>query len=190
MYRNTLFMIFMAFTLAGYSQEGNYRLFDYYEGYIVKGDGTKERGFIQYLDESDRYEKVVFKKTMDDKKEKFKVKDLAGYKVADTEYKSLEYEDVIFKGRNFLIVKDRGCINTYSMRKYDSEDRTWSTIFVLETEDRAVNYQKFALGFAKSFSEFLKDDAELSQKVRDGEKGYGLLRMDQIIAEYNERCKN
>ncbi|HKK38552.1 MAG TPA: hypothetical protein VJ949_04000 [Cryomorphaceae bacterium] len=190
MYRNTVFAICMAFSLVGFSQEGNYRLFDYYEGYIVKGDGTKERGFIQYLDESDRYEKVVFKKTMDSKKEKFKVKDLSGYKVADTEYKSLEYEDVLFKGRNFLIVGKQGCINTYTMRKYDSEDRTWSGIVVLETEDRAVNYQKFALGFAKSFSEFLKDDAELSQKVRNGEKGYGILRMDQIIAEYNERCKS
>lgn len=170
------------------AQNNNYRLFDYYEGYIVKGDGEKVLGYIQYLDESDRYEKVIFRKDMQSKKEKYKVKDLTGYKVADTEYKSLEYEDVLFKGRNFLIVLDKGCINTYQMRKYDSEDRSWSTIMVVETKDRAVNYQKFGLNFSKSFSEFIQADDELAAKVRSGQKGYGLLNMEKIIEEYNQNC--
>jgi hypothetical protein len=32
---------------------------------------------------------------------------------------------------------------------------------------------------------FVADDEELSKKVADKEKGYGMLQIDKVIAEYN-----
>lgn len=171
------------------AQDQKYRLFDFYEGYIITNDGTKERGFIQYLDESDRYEKVIFKKDLKGKKEKFKFGDIQGYNVADTEFKAIEYDDVMFKGRKFLIVDEVNCISTYHFRQYDDVDKAWETITIFENDEGAINYQKFALSFAKTMAELVKADAELAAKVQNKEKGYGLLKMYDIVAEYNANCK-
>ena len=48
----------------------------------------------------------------------------------------------------------------------------------------------FALKFASKMSEWISDDAVLSKKVADKEDGYGMLKILEIIAEYNENCKN
>ena len=45
--------------------------------------------------------------------------------------------------------------------------------------------QDFAIGFAKKMSAFVADDEELSKKVADKEKGYGMLQIDAIVDEYN-----
>lgn len=176
-------------TFSAQSQSPKYEPFQYYEGYIVKNDGTEERGYVQYLDEADRYQKVIFKTGHKEKKQKFKVGDIAGYMVAGTEYKGMQYDDVIFKQRKFLIVDERGCISTYHFREFDDDDRTWKTITVFENAEGAVNSQKFALSFAKSMGEFVKDNPGLAEKVRNKEKGYGMLKMYDIIDEYNADCQ-
>lgn len=38
-------------------------------------------------------------------------------------------------------------------------------------------------------SEYVSDYAELSKKILDKEKGYGLLKILDIIDEYNTWCK-
>lgn len=187
--KHILLFVLALGTLTGYTQDNKYRLFEFYEGYIIHNDGTKERGYIQHLDESDRYEKVVFKTDLKAKKQKFKVGQIAGYKVADTEYRGVEYADVMFKGRKFLIIDELGCINTYHFRQYNSEDRAWETITIFENDEGAINSQKFVLSFAKSMGELVKADAELAEKVRNKEKGYGLLNMYKIVDEYNANCK-
>lgn len=186
--RYSLFIIFTLIAISTSAQDQKYRLFDFYEGYIITNDGNKERGYIQHLDESDRYEKVIFKKELKGKKQKFKFGDIKGYKVADTEYKAVEFADVVFKGRKFLIVDEINCISTYHYREYDNEDGAWQTITVLENEEGAVNYQKLGMKFAKNLSEFLKNDNEIAQKVLNKEKGYRLIHMFDIINEYNENC--
>lgn len=187
--KHILLLILALGTLAGHTQDSKYRLFEFYEGYIVKDDGTKERGYIQHLDESDRYEKVVFKTDPKAKKQKFKVGQIAGYKVADTEYRGVEYADVMFKGRKFLIIDELGCINTYHFRQYNATDRTWETITIFENDEGAINSQKFLLSFAKSMADLVKADPELAEKVLNKEKGYGLLNMYNIVSEYNANCK-
>src|SRR5690606_33780871 len=171
-----LILITASICISGQAQEQKYRPFEFYEGYIITNDGTQERGFIQYLDESDRYEKIVFKKDLKGKKEKFKFGGIQGYKVADTEFKAVEYDDVMFKGRKFLIVDEINCISTYHYRQYDEMDKAWETITIFENDEGAINYQKFALSFAKTMAELVKSDPELAEKVRNKEKGYGLLK--------------
>jgi hypothetical protein len=48
-----------------------------------------------------------------------------------------------------------------------------------------VTIAYFGLGFAKKLSQYLSDYPELSKKVADKEKGYGMLKLLDIIAEYN-----
>lgn len=183
------FLLVFGLSTALSAQEDPYETNVFYDGYIVHKDGTKERGFIQYLYEADRYEKVVFRKEQGGKKLKYKTKDLDGYMVAEKTYKAVEYDDVIGKGRKFLAVDKEGCINVYYYTQRD-DDGSWSVINVFENDKTAVNYQKFALNFAKKMAEFVEEDAELSAKVAEKEKGYGMLQMHDIIEEYNERCEN
>lgn len=178
----------LAVALQAYSQEDPFRLFQFYDGYIVHHDGTTERGFIQYLDETDRYEKVVFQKDKDGKKQKYKVVDLDGYMVAETRYKALEFDDIIGKTRKFVVITDEGCINSYFYRVL-GDDGVWSGMTIFETDKMTVNSQKFALSFSKKMAELLADDPELAARVANKEKEYGMLKMYDIVAEYNERCK-
>ncbi len=99
-------LLFVAFMATGIvqAQEPTYRIGKYYEGYILEKDGEKVRGYIQYLSESQRYEKVLFKTEKNGKKSKYKPKDIYGYKVADTEYRSCQFKTVLFKDTKFLIV--------------------------------------------------------------------------------------
>lgn len=185
-----LILITVFICTSGQAQEQKYRLFDFYEGYIITNDGTQERGFIQYLDESARYEKVVFKNELKGKKQKFKFGGIQGYKVADTEYKAVEYDDVMFKGRKFLIVDEINCISTYHFRQYNSDDQAWEAITVFENDEGAISYQKFGLSFAKTMAELVKADPEIAEKVLNKEKGYRLLKMYDIVDEYNAKCKD
>lgn len=168
------------------SAQGKYELFEFYEGYIITETGEKQRGYIRYLDESDRYEKVVFKKEHKGKKQRFKAKDIAGYKVADVVYHAIQYEDIPFKSNRFLVLEKEGCLNLYSYRKLNNG--AWEAEKILKNKDRAVTTQKFVLGFAKKMAEMVADDKELASKIRNKEKGYSLLNMEAIIDEYNSRC--
>jgi len=189
MYKFVFVFFFSLLYVNGFAQTNKYRLFDYYEGYIIQKDGTEKRGYIQYLDESDRYKKVIFRPTKKGKKEKYNPKNLKGYKVADVTYHAVQYEDVILKGLKFLALEKDGCIKRYTFRQYSVEDKAWETTMVLVTKDRAVSTQTFLLKFAEKMAELVKDQPELAQKVKNKEKGYRLLAIENIIDEYNKNCK-
>ena len=186
--RKFILLLLVVFFTNSLQSQTEYRLFSYYEGYVIKKDGSKERGFIQYLDETDRYKKVIFRKTKKDKRQKFGVKDIKGYKVADVTYHAVEFKGPVFKNLNFLIVEAEGCINKYGMRKL--EDGAWKGVIVYQKDGKAVSADVFALNFAKKMSEFIKDDKELATKVKNKEKGYRILAIDAIIEEYNTNCVN
>lgn len=169
-----------------FAQDTNYRLFEFYEGYIIKKDGSRERGYIQHIDESDRYEKVIFRKELKGKKESFKPKDIGGYKVADKVYHAVQYEDIPFKNFKFLILEKEGCLNQYYYRKLS--EGAWSTEVVIKNDDKAVSTQRFIMGFSKKMAEMIQDDKELAAKVSNKEKGYGLFHIEAIIDEYNANC--
>lgn len=169
------------------AQQSRYSISNFYEGYIINKDGEKEKGFIMYLDETERYKKVIFKKDKKAKKKRFNVKDIKGYKVAEQTYHALQYKAVILKQTNFLLLEKEGCINTYSKRTIN--EGAWENEMILSLNGDVVSTQTFALGFAKKLSAFIKDNVELSDKVKNKEKGYRLLSLEAIITEYNEACK-
>lgn len=179
-----LFVVFIAINTN--AQDSNYKLFEFYEGYIVKKDGNKERGYIQYIDESDRYEKVIFKKEKKGKKERFKPKDIAGYKVADKVYHAVQYEDIPFKNNKFLVVEKEGCLNQYYYRKLN--EGVWETEVILKNKDKAITTQKFILGFANKMAEMVEDNKALASKIKNKEKGYSIMHIEAIVDEYNSNC--
>lgn len=181
----------MAFMATGITQaqEQTYRIGNYYEGYIINNDGEKVRGYIQYLDESQRYEKVLFKTEKKGKKSKYRPKDIQGYKVADVEYRSCQFKTVLFKQTKFLILAKDGCMQMLTWRQYDREDRAWTGEIVLKVNGEAVSTQTFVMSFAKKMAELVKDNKELYEKVKNKEKGYRLLSMEAIVDEYNEQCE-
>jgi hypothetical protein len=170
------------------AQESTYRIGQFYEGYIVKKNGNEVRGFIQYLDESDRYKKVVFKEEKRGKKSKFKPKDISAYKVAGVEYRACNFKAAIMRDTKFLKVEGDGCIEQLSWRQYSYEDRAWQNEVVLRKDGEAISTQTFVLGFAKKMSAFIKDNKELSNKVKTKQKGYRLLSLEAIVNEYNDQC--
>ncbi|MGJ8684074.1 MAG: hypothetical protein ACSHWW_05605 [Nonlabens sp.] len=184
-----LVVAFMATGIAQ-AQEPTYRIGQYYEGYIVEKDGEKVRGYIQYLSESQRYEKVLFKKEKNGKKSKYKPKDIYGYKVADTEYRACQFKSVLFKDTKFLQVAQDGCMEQLEWRKYDSDDQSWSSEIVLRVNGEAESTQRFVMSFAKHMSKMVKDNKELYNKVKNKEKGYRLLSLEAIVREYNEQCED
>ncbi len=182
-----LALLFTATT--SYAQDQEYRIGDYYEGYIVNNDGERVRGYIQHLDESERYEKVIFKEDRKAKKSKFKPKNIKGYKVAGVEYRSCNFKAVIMRDTKFLAVGKDGCMEMMSWRKYNYEDRAWEGEIVLRVNGEAVSAQTFVMGFAKRMSALVKDNKELYNKVKNKQKGYRLLSLEKIVDEYNEQCE-
>ena len=184
---NKLLCLFLIVFLGTHiNAQEKYELFEFYEGYIITKTGKKQPGYIKYLDERDRYEKVIFKKKHKSKKQRFKAKDIAGYKVADVVYHAVQYEDIPFKSNRFLVLEKKGCLSLYSYRKFNNG--AWETEKILMNKDAAVTSKKFVLGFAKKMAEMIENDEELASKVRNKEKGYSLFNMEAIIDEYNNRC--
>ncbi|MDN3724886.1 hypothetical protein QRD02_10865 [Aequorivita sp. SDUM287046] len=171
---------------AAFTYGQNYKLGNFYEGYIIKIDGTKEMGYILYDDESVSYEKVTFKKEQKGKKERFKPKDIAGYKVADKVYHTVQFQDIPFKNTKFLVLEKEGCLNQYSYRTLS--EGAWSTSMILKNDEKAVNTQNFIMGYADKMAELVKDDKELANKIKNKEKGYSLLNLEAIVDEYNTNC--
>lgn len=182
-----LAILFTATT--SYAQEEEYRIGTFYEGYIVDNDGERVRGYIQYLGEPDRYEKVIFKEEKNSKKSKFTPKKIKGYKVAGVEYRSCNFKAVIMRDTKFLEVGKDGCMEMLSWRKYDREDQAWKGEIVLRVNGEAVSTQTFLMGFAKRMSALVKDNKELYNKVKNKQKGYRLLALEAIVDEYNEQCE-
>jgi hypothetical protein len=46
------------------------------------------------------------------------------------------------------------------------------------------------LGFAKKGSELVKEYPELAKKIANKEKGYGVTKLEEIVAEYNDWYAN
>ncbi len=183
-------IILLLFVTAGMFtvQAQDYKISNFYEGYIIKKDGTKERGYIMYNDESVRYEKVIFKKELKGKKESYKPKDIAGYKVADQTYHAVQYKDIPFKNNKFLLLVKDGCLKQYALRTLNNG--AWDTTMILQNDEEAVNTQTFIIGYADKMANMVKNDKELAAKIKSKAKGYSILNMEAIVDEYNANCKS
>lgn len=178
-----------------------------YPGYIITTSGDTVKGFIQHNGRSENQVKAVFWTNPDDKKTKkeYEPEDIKGYMVGDKTYRSIQYSGgLMAKPWRFnLLVKD-GQIAEYrfynkegdhvgvktmkpgeTQAQYDERMHKEDVVYQKGT-DKPVTMQYFGLKFASKMSEYVSDYPELSKKVADKEKGYGMLQMMNIIDEYNK----
>ncbi len=188
-----------------------YRGGELYPGYIVDATGAKTEGFIKYQNRYTMQNEVLFFTDKDDKKSKtkYKTSDLSEYQVADKLYHCIHYSGgLMSKPVRANLVVTKGCITEYVwydraenfaiMQKGASETeeefmaRMYPSkmVFSKKGDAEVRSLDQFALGFAKKMSEFVGDNAELAKKVADKEKGYGMLNIQPILAEYNAACKD
>jgi len=198
MIRKSILLLFFGIILFHQSKaqdwsEKVYKIGKIYPGYYVDNTGDTVQGYFYHGDKIDNQNNCHYYLNETDKKptKKFKPADLKGYKVGDKTYRTINYSGGLFaKPLRFNLVVNDGAITEFI---FYSEDLTTpnetKTVFHKphdKTNSDPVELQSFGLKFAKKMSEYLADYPELSKKVADKADGYGLLKILEIIKEYNE----
>jgi hypothetical protein len=191
----------LAMTAGAQDWSGNvYRIGEKYPGYYVKPTGDTVQGYLKMGGQIENQSNINFYVNETDKKptEKLGPEDITAYKVGDKMYRSIHYSGgLLAKPLRFnLIIKD-GAITQFKW--YDQSTTypfpiTEKEVYVNSHnkdggEVRVLGHDETVMGFAKKFSEFISDDADLSDKVKNKEKKYSAFQMYDIIDEYNEWAK-
>lgn len=182
----------------------------YYDGYVIEADGTQKHGFIRYSDPYSIQSDVEFYTDKEDRKSKVKYKadDLSEYQVGELTFHVIHYSGGLFsKPVKGNLLQANGCISEYlwfgraenylTMTKLPSEsdldyrNRKYPPTNLYKRKDLEDVHETsyFALKFTDKMAEFVGDNKELAEKVTNKEKGYKMLNMLEIIAEYNEQCE-
>lgn len=210
--KSILFSAFMLSSFIMLAQDWSsdvYKMGELYPGYIIDASGKKTEGFIKYDNRYDMQNDVLFYTDKDDKKSKVKyaTADLKEYMVADKLYHCIHYSGGLLAKpiRANLVVKE-GCITEYvwydrneaymtmTRGAGESEEDFYArmypptSVYLKDGDEEAKTIAGFALKFADKMSEWISDNAALSEKVASKEKGYGALNMLNIIDEYNANC--
>jgi hypothetical protein len=210
--KSILFSAFMLSSFIMMAQDWSsdvYKMGELYPGYIVDASGKKTEGFIKYDNRYDMQNDVLFYTDKADKKSKVKyaTADLKEYMVADKLYHCIHYSGGLLAKpiRANLVVKE-GCITEYvwydrneaymtmtrgsgeSEEDYYARMYPPTQVFLKDGDEDAKTIASLALKFAEKMSEWISDNAALSEKVATKEKGYGALNMLYVIEEYNTNC--
>jgi hypothetical protein len=166
-----------------------------YPGYVVLTDGTKIEGYLEALPQasddllaSTNQNKVIFYTDPKSRKTKkvYKPTDLKSYRIDDKEYITLNYGG-LGKALNFVLLTKKGRIDTFTWYEYNTDKGQFEGKIVLrKADEKPLDMSYFLLGFAKKMSEYIADYELLASKVSAKAKGFGLLNVLDIIAEYNE----
>lgn len=205
-----LFFILAAvfFAEAASSQDWStsvYKNGEKYPGYIVKLNGDTVQGYIQYVNRFDNQKEVKYFSDPKDKKTKveYKAEDLKGYKMADKVYRSIAYSGgLLAKPIRFVLLVKDGRIARYTW--YDRHDNYLTMVkgpnetqeefekryypdkeVFVKADEKPFDNSNFGLKFAKFWAETTSDYPELSAKIANKDKGYGLIHMYDFIEEYN-----
>jgi hypothetical protein len=109
-------------------------------------------------------------------------------------YRTVRYSGGLSsKAQRFLLVTMPGEITEFYFYSEDpmvavEADRPYDLVYYKwhdPKNDKPVTNSKFVFSFAKNMSEYVADYPELAEKVRNKEKGYGMLDMTKIMTEYN-----
>ena len=180
-------MTAILFSISTQLEAQDYVVGQLYEGYVVKEDGSRVQGFIRYgtLEQNRGLCEFYTDKNNRKTRSKYKVKDIAGYKVGSEEYISVDFRSVM-KQRLFAKVESKGHIMVLAVAEPSSENPgTYEYVMGLKKGDEdAIGTARF-VRFAKQMSEYIADYEELATKVANKESGYRLLNMMTIIEEYN-----
>ncbi len=166
-----------------------------YPGYIIKNNNDTIYGYIKYNNVVKNQKKCeFFKNEMDKKPSKvYSTKDLKGYLVSSTLYKTINYSGGLFsKPLRFLEVSKDGELTMFVFYEegsipYNTERPTTMVYYKWHDKNfpKPITNEKFAFSFAKKVSKYVADNKELSNKVKNKEKGYKLVNLYEIIDEYN-----
>lgn len=223
MKRNIILSIALVTSLTAFSQESEnnsmadwspeiYQVGKIYPGYIIKSDGDTIKGFIKADNRcsiggigSSNQNKVKFYLHESDRRpsEKYKPKDIKGYRIADKVYESINFSGGLFNKANFNLVVEDGAIRLYewystvdnysSLSKQSGE--TWQAydgrrfetkLIVAKDPTEPIEYSRLGLSFKKKMPPLISDNPEMAKKVANKEKGYNFLHLFDVIKEYNE----
>ena len=212
--RKLVLALVTLFSVTAMAQEDlgieRYKHNEYYEGYVVDLSGKKTEGYIRFYNRESIQKNVTFYLDKNNKKTKikYKVKDLKEYKFGDRIYQPVPYAGSINKSIRGLYLMEDGCIQKYmfydydkdqsSIKKKDSESieeyyaRLYPpTMLITKRGSEEVRAEEwFLLGFAKKMVDLVGDNAELSDKITNKEKGYKAISgsIGKIVSEYNASC--
>ena len=163
-----------------------------YAGYIIyTGASDTVKGWIEFRSASDNQEQCIFYGQQNDKKpvEKYSADQIKAYGINGRHYRSIYYSGGLIssKLRFNLLFNDAG-IGTYKWLSDGKESDVFAKINDPKTVPHTQDY--FVLKFKSKMAEFVADYPELSKKIADGEKGYGIMKIFDIFDEYNKWYAN
>lgn len=169
-----------------------------YPGYYVGLKGDTVHGYFMHHNQVKGQSTCDYYKNETDHKttQSFGPEDISSYRVADKLYRSIHYSGGLMAKPmrfNLVTVDGGGGITTFNFYnetyEHEADGSIKYNVVYYKPNDPAnakpLTMQDFGIGFAKKMAAFVADDAELSTKVADKEKGYGMLQIDKIIEEYN-----
>jgi hypothetical protein len=161
-----------------------------YAGYYVTLAGDTINGYLRHGDKVKNQKNCEFFENEMDRKplHKFSPKDISAYTVGDKVYRSVNYSGgLMSKPLRFNLVLRDGPITEYIF--YSEDGTAEERGFFHKPHDPRNSDPKqlsdFSLKFSKKMSDYVEDYPELAEKVRNKDKGYGLIRILDIIEEYN-----
>lgn len=169
-----------------------YRIGKIYPGYYVTMKGDTVQGYFYHGNQAGNQKECRYYVQETDKKPKavFKPGDIKAWKVGDKEYHAIHYSGGLTKKPlRFNLVIVPGAITQYNFYAESGPPGEPDVVFFKHNDPQNPDpfaIDKFALRFSKNMSELVHDHKELAGKVAAKDKGYGLIYLERIIAEYNE----
>lgn len=166
-----------------------YKVGKIYPGFYVTAAGDTVNGYFYHGNQTQNQKECRFYKNEMDPRpaQVFKPEALKSWKVADKLYRSINYSGgLLEKPLRFNLVTNDGPICEYIF--YNEDGSEPKTVYVKahdEANSKPRELQYFGMGFAKRMAEYVADYPELAKKITDKEKGYGMLKILEIIQEYN-----
>jgi len=158
-----------------------------YPGYVIYKDASDTvKGWIENMGPTGNQEKAVFFGSQNDKKPvaKYTPENVKSYGFKDKHYRSMHYSGGLFeKPLRFLLLVKEGGIATYKWYA-DKQEDVYAKVNDPSTLPHTQDY--FLLKFKTKMADFVADFAELSKKIGNGEKGYGIMKLFDIFEEYNK----
>jgi hypothetical protein len=182
-------------------------------GYIITLKGDTVKGYLLNINLWLNQKMTFLYKDPNDREGRIKYtpKEIKAYQVGPRYYESIDHSFTnSIRSDNFLLRKVDGPIKYYIW--YYDEDKSklvgWDKItladlgkaFLFEeselwkdefakrgNEETLTPFDlKFLMKFARNMSEYVKDDAELAQKIVNKSEGYKNINIEAIIREYND----
>jgi len=187
------------------------KLWTRYPGYIITNDDDTINGNLLLKNKISNQGKIYFFDNADaeEPSEKYKPRDIKGYKVANRVYVtkkySPEYTTMLY---SFLLKVVDGPVSLYKSYYDDkqrvkiNEDDIWKSKIDFSFSEDELQEEilgcregekledftklKYLVKFKKSMSKYLSDCPGIAKKIRNKKEGYQWGDIEKIIKEYNE----